>query len=411
MIAATTVIDKYKSYFDNLVDSIKITPCYITYNNNNYRILHQDYYSIILKDREFTQEMKVSWEYYVATYFNNKLTFNRWCRGKKNELRINHEPVYFKENDFNIYFMYIDNVLEAYTKQADTNFQLHYLTNSNKGENFWKECITHLQIIGNKIAAPEVPQSALIKALKQSVANKVHFIREIRKISNFSTISTHFYIALPKKSIKLYQIEAWDIFMQQFSTDKMKKEFMSWIYGIFYDKDYDRRMLWIEGSNETGKSSITNAIVRLMMKINKHSVKGLNNDKDLFKMDNFDKCRLVIISDLKNPNIFDNQVIYNITGGDYYDIREPHKAPRLVQIMAKVLITSNIAPVIDINKGDQVSRMLHITLDKDNVYKVKDKLGDNFRQRLNDQLPNFIHYCAQFYTKPPKIKKNKNAII
>jgi hypothetical protein len=404
------VILNYKEFFDTLVDGMSINSSYITYNNASKRALHYDYYTIIYNDEAFDLKTRVEWELYVKKYFKNKSLFNKWCKTKRNQPKKCYDHIQFITSGFNIYFLPVDNYLEAYTRTEKKGFQLHFLTCSTKLEKFWKECITYLQISGNTMASYSVPDYILINALKKAVANKVNFISDIRKISNIVSVPTHLYIDLnlPKACEK--HIEAWIIFMSQFSTEKMRIQFMSWIYGLFYDKDNDRRILWIQGDNDTGKSSVSNALTKFIMNINKHSVKDLADNKDLFKLDNFDKCRLLIIADLKNPNIFENQLIYNITGGDYQGIREPREAPRLVQIMSKILVTSNIAPNVNKHKGDQVSRMLYINMNQTNILAVKDKINDTYRQRLENQLPMFISYCKEFYTKPKRYRKKEYAV-
>jgi len=197
--------------------------------------------------------------------------------------------------------------------------------------------------------------------------------------------------------------------------DYMRPVFMAWIYSIFDAKNMGRQCLWLEDNGYTGKSSMSRAISSFMGNI---GVGALSKDSlsNQFGYSNVYGKRFVIYGDNKNPRLLSSEKIHSVLGGDTVSIERKSKQAFTGRVHAKILVSSNCKPEVDMYARNEDSRIIHIKLsdpdkevmkkycatDKDGNIKYYPNgnpifIGGNLEEELLDEMPAFLHKCQDFY--------------
>lgn len=392
-------------YFDNLINNLKVYPNQICYLNGEMKRVHeQNVFAALKNEITWLPKRKKLFVAYINNRFGSPDLFNKWCRSREIFLIAPTQKTlnFYDDPEFNLVFVKNKKYLDCYIKE-DNCFQLSYFTSSNS-KNFFNEVIYYLGMVRNLHSIADTAEDKqIINALKLELRQGYHLIDSpIKLISNDANTPCYGYFDL--KRLKAGDTEAWDMFTYQLSTVRDEELFKAWIYSIFVEDDYNRQILWVEGSGYNGKSTIASVIGQFLNKKNDGLFKAIADKEktrtDQFSMAGFDKCRLGVFSDSKENDIFQRPEILNLTGGDYITIREPFKAPETKRVQVKVMVNSNISPTVNRNAVYQTTRMLHVVMAQDKseeIRKLWHKTTGSYELRLMKQLPAFLRKCQKSY--------------
>lgn len=267
---------------------------------------------------------------------------------------------------------------------------------------FWEKanqfCYEH------KLEDPsEMNAAAIRRMLKESLDNKlIEQVDNIRTLGNDREDWSLAYYDLDCGSVT-NPTPAWDNFLSQMEHDDVRNCFRAWVYSVFKADNFGRQLLWLYGTGETGKSVVANVIYNRLMKINATIVTSLESkdNMDKFSMATYLSKRLVLGADYTDRAIVRHQLVKNITGKDVVNSREMNKAKEAYEVYAKILITSNAKPFLDVNKTEEISRVILICLITDLCTKAKKNwfesgIGD-WKECLENEMDDFIAQSKAAY--------------
>lgn len=198
---------------------------------------------------------------------------------------------------------------------------------------------------------------------------------------------------------------AWDSFMCQFLTDEMAECFMAWVYSVFVGDNYGRQICWIYGKGNTGKSAIGTAIYDRLAAINQDICTTLEkyDSIDKHSTSTYVNKRFTLSADSVNYAIVRMPIVKNLTGNDPTAIRGMGEAKKTMQIYSKVMATSNKKPWVDLDKSEELSRLLYFELDDAKCSAAREKWDfnkfGNWNSLLLEEIDNFIAKCEPHYRK------------
>jgi hypothetical protein len=182
----------------------------------------------------------------------------------------------------------------------------------------------------------------------------------------------------------------WDQFLCRLSHPET---FKAYVWSIFEPSNETRQVLWLQGSGNDGKSSVINAIADFY---GRHAVLSLGDtfaDSPFFYGSAYGK-QFAIYMDCNNTQIIRHNRIKSLTGGDTVEINEKFQTAFSARIYAKLIVSSNFNPSIDINEAAERTRLLLIR-----VYPLKNnELGDSkFAPGLQAEIGHFLYSCKVAY--------------
>jgi len=260
---------------------------------------------------------------------------------------------------------------------------------------------------------------------------KMNFSTYLRKVKESFLDDPSFKISEPKTLSVKYDEPAffhfdpnilsegktvtWDNWMMGMD-EYAKPIFRSYIYSIFDPENMGRQALWLSDDGYSGKSSVSKAITKFMRNV---GVASLSKDslKNQFGYSTIYGKRLVIYGDCKNSNLMQTEKIHTLLGGDNVPIERKGEQTFMGWIHAKMIVNSNIKPIISSTSYNEVSRIIYIPLHEppENVMKnycMVDGSGrieryetgvpkfisnNSFVDDLLSELPAFLHKCKRDY--------------
>ena len=234
--------------------------------------------------------------------------------------------------------------------------------------------------------------------IKQCLLYGLIDVVEYKLISNKPGELCEFYFPLdivrPEKDTP-----AWDNFTAQMSTEEERECFKAWVYSVFKADNYGRQVLWLLGPGNSGKSAVSRVITNRLESIATSIPKYKDYDK--YTMAGLVNKRFICVPDSVDKFLLKEQLIKNLTGRDIVTIREMGSMQKASEIYAKILVTSNMKPIIDTTKQEEISRLLLLTLDGDKCRKHRDMWkvdihGDWFSQ-LTIEFDDFVYGCRSAY--------------
>lgn len=230
----------------------------------------------------------------------------------------------------------------------------------------------------------------------------IPFVNEVKVLSNDKSQYCLAYYDLKQGNPKR-RTTAWDSFMSTMPDDGTRECFMAYLYGLFKGDNFGKQMLWIHGKGDSGKSKVVQTIKKRMEKINSNIVTALAPTffQDKFSSISHTRKRLVIAQDCADRSLVRNQLVKNITGNDDTNIRGMGTESKHANVYSKLVVSSNVAPWINPNKPEELSRMLYIHLDPELSLKSRtkwerEKKGD-WVKRLEEEIDDFIAKCETYY--------------
>lgn len=257
---------------------------------------------------------------------------------------------------------------------------------------------------GSKITVLDYIQ----KSMEQFLTNPDNQIEIKNVISNDSNEPTFRYINL---DIKSGNCETWENWMNDtFDKPEITKDlFKAWIGSVVVADNNSKQILYIHGEGNNGKSQVINALSKYLG--NAATALDKNSMSNQFGFAKIENKRLVTISDNKNPELLKTGYVHKITGGDFVDIERKGKNSYSAKLFAKILVAENIAPNIDADEINQVTRLIYIKCRKKTeeecvrigIGKYDENgeyvfLGNSeFPKKLIEETEAFIHECLKVY--------------
>ena len=249
-------------------------------------------------------------------------------------------------------------------------------------------------------------------AISAFLAQPNKYIESISDVSNDPNEFTYKYIDLSKYQagpIEVY--ENWG--KHTFNSVAEWNTWKAWIGSIFIAANNSKQACWLQGGGNMGLSKIQNALYHELGKYTVASFSGPSSLDGSFVNASIVGKRLAIISDVKNENLIRKGVVHNWTGGDISLINQKNKQAFSTKTYLKVLICENIAPRINFEQDNQMSRLLYFKLKiRSNDEKIKMGIGRinesgvyedvgsaTFQADLDRQINAFIFNCIETYHK------------
>ena len=385
------------AFWDKILENIVFTGDYIRYLGKVKRVVYGPY-ETILNDPSWKVNQRKQFTTYVMNKFGSIDKFNEYIKRQKEAvIHYNEGIVYYTNEKFNL-IVCLNNQINPMVyillnKNVDcTVKQLCSFNDSNAK----RVIANYIRINFNGALKGVKNESKIYDAFLEEVSRGYHRIDKIPvTFSNNPETYCLSYIDL-KKYNKIGPTPAWDVFVSQFETDNMKKEFMSWVWGIFVDTDFNRTVLWLEGPSQTGKTTVANVISDHLAEYNQDMVGSLAKHEDKFNLSSVVNARLALYSDAKDDRFFQRKDVLNLTGRDIVFYEEKFKNAESKKLYVKILVTTNHQPNVD--KDFERSRLLRIKIDSKKVPK-KNMSGITYSNKLADELPFFLKKCKEYYNQ------------
>lgn len=230
----------------------------------------------------------------------------------------------------------------------------------------------------------------------------VEEVKEIRTLGNDNKSWSLAYYDLNSGNLDA-KTPAWDNFLSQMDTDSIRSCFRAWVYALFKGDNFGRQLLWMHGVGGTGKTVVANTLYKRLEQLNPSIVTSLEkmDDMDKFSASTYLDKRFVLGADLTDRKILRNGLVKNLTGNDVISSREMGKAKVAVKAYAKIMITSNVRPFVAVEKPEEVSRLLLISLVPELCKKAKlhwfDTHDEDWQVCLAEELDDFITQSKTAY--------------
>lgn len=406
-------IDKYKiildardiEYFQELVRSI-------IYQGNTMSIFKRikaikyDPYNTVLNEFALGNSKRDKWvEFIRRSQVKTPDGFNQWCQNERYaETYVEHDKLAFKRNsDFNLIFSRnrTTNSMDVFIKEYPLWREVSYLCDLNS-PNAKKIIYHYLKLTLRLKSLVEVTSE---KKVYDSILREVaigHHAEDINPVNMSNNPDVWCYAYIPLNYNEPKPTPAWDNFIEQFATIEMMVKFKKWVYGLFVDSDTDRRVMWIEGDTETGKTTVLNAIADYLKIFGDFLVGTIAQENYLngFSLSGLEKVRFAIYADAEESYFFKRRDIKNLTGNDTVRFEQKFKDAQTKRIFIKIGVSSNYPPGINPKNGFETSRLLHIKLDKkksDKAKKVRTMSHYMFKKSLLDEMPAFLSKARLIY--------------
>jgi len=188
-----------------------------------------------------------------------------------------------------------------------------------------------------------------------------------------------------------------------------KKLFMAWVGSVVVAKNNSKQIFWLHGFGNDAKTQVINALSEYLgnaaVALDKNS---LANQFGFAKLEN---KRLVTISDNKNSELLRTSFLHKCSGNDFVDIERKGKDSYSSKLFAKIIVCENIAPTINADEINQVTRLIYVKCKKKTEEECIrlgiGKLNENgeyvfignseFPKKLVAETEAFIAECLEVY--------------
>jgi hypothetical protein len=182
-------------------------------------------------------------------------------------------------------------------------------------------------------------------------------------------------------------ITAWTEFLLRISDPEF---FMAFYWSVFVPENTNRRILYLTGDGQDGKSTI----LKVMGTPLGAACASINNTairNPKFLLPSICNASLVIYPDCKNSKFLMSELVRNITSGDVCTIEEKFQPIYSKEIRVRLAIASNIEPEITGQRSD-TSRLAWIK-----VSRSQNTDDPNWERKLREQWPHFLWECKRTY--------------
>ncbi len=198
---------------------------------------------------------------------------------------------------------------------------------------------------------------------------------------------------------------AWDNFICCIKDIDARECFMASLYSLFVGTNKSRQIIYLVGAGNSGKTRVANAINELFMEINSGICTSLEPllYQDRFSSSSYVYKWFVLAADNKDLNLLRSTLVKNITGNDWVATVEKGQDKDKSHLFSRVFVTSNKLPWCDVNKPEDLSRILLFQLDP-TLSKIAretwhtDTMGD-WTGLLQNEIIDFFGKCKPYYNK------------
>jgi hypothetical protein len=175
--------------------------------------------------------------------------------------------------------------------------------------------------------------------------------------------------------------------------DPVMYDTLKWFIGeLFNTGELEQKMLWIYGDGGNGKGTI----IRMLSSVFKSAAISIGTDKQ--DLDKFWSAALIgkrvaIGTDVENIYVIDHPAVKAISGNDPVPVRDMNSRQRSEFIPCQFIFTSNYKPHFK-GKTHQERRLLYV-----GFRKGKPDFIDNFREKITEETPHFLHACISFWER------------
>lgn len=192
---------------------------------------------------------------------------------------------------------------------------------------------------------------------------------------------------------------AWDEFLDR--TDKVA--FLTWLGSVLDPSNRDRRVLWLEGEGNDGKSRVVEVLANafgvascklpdFIDQTNKHLTAPLEGR------------RLAYVADTKQAALLQTSLVRSISGGDALTIDRKGKDAYTVPNFVRLIIFGNVQPKITSARSDR-SRLVYLKI-KPNTRLVSNTgeclVDDTWATRLEAEIPQLFMAALKAYAEAGK---------
>jgi len=233
---------------------------------------------------------------------------------------------------------------------------LEFTPASNKaGEVYWKKTPASIGEYYSKVF-PDMIEGG-------HVHGHVHFDNKLVDFTNDASIPnlSHFDLQYNEELLNT-PTPTLDVFLTSMTEDE-QNVFRAWVYGLFYDKNNGRQVLYLQNNGFGGKSSFLDGLTQTLGMDNVAAIDAtMITNKNKFRYSGFLGKRLALWADCKTKNAISSELIHNLTGSDPVTICFMNKDSFAAFLSPKVLMCSNDIPTINMSETHEVSRLIVINL-------------------------------------------------
>jgi hypothetical protein len=185
--------------------------------------------------------------------------------------------------------------------------------------------------------------------------------------------------------------------------------YRAWMFSVIDPQNHGRQALWLKSSGYRGLSSLQSALeqalgIDLIGAVSKDAVSSA------FFFSSVYGKRLIVYGDVTNPRLISTEKIHSLLGRDLVQIERKFENAFVGRIYAKLLISGNIQPDIDIDQRHERTRLIFIPLQELPKHVLEkftlqngegeQVMGDEtFSKRLANEFWHYMYLCAMSYKK------------
>ncbi len=325
--------------YKNIMDDIKVLPKEVQYNGKSYKVYNKNYFMAVTKALGNSETLKEA----LVQRFGSKTSYNEYCiQVSEKNARIAGIISFHDDPDYRFAYYPEDGSIKCYCQKHINTKELKLICDS-KTNNYLSKIVAHLRYQGLKSIHFVASDQKIENILKMEITQHKRFMKaKPPMVSN--NPATYCQLFVPLDIVG--DCPTWDAFLNQFEG-KDKEAIQAWIYYLFIENPPDNKfILYIKGDGDTGKSTLANALAEIMGHELYHT---LNSDRNDMARSSASKGRLLVsIPDNKDARIMEDPLLFNISGRDLSSVRSLYQEAEMIRHSAKILITSNIIPKIDL---------------------------------------------------------------
>lgn len=174
--------------------------------------------------------------------------------------------------------------------------------------------------------------------------------------------------------------------------------FMAWTWSLFSGEKQSRQVCWITGGGNDGKSTVANVYIHFLQGIST-SFSFRSSKENQFTGSKFFRKRLVVVPDVKNEFILENDLVFQVTGGDTIDIEQKGRDSFSSKVNAHFFMASNFSPVIDVYSKAYKSRLLYFKVKPVKATENESEIFSDcrFEEKLKEEFYAYLAHCEKAY--------------
>lgn len=306
--------------------------------------------------------------------------------------------------------------LIIYRRKSKDSNELTYVSNTKSYG--WLDAMLHdVEMIAKDANFYGKSAYQAKKELKMAVIDQTYerITEPIAQISNNPQEYCYAYIPLDRLCTDNRNIKtpAWDNFVFQFEHQEEQELFMAYVYSIFKSDNFGRQICWLQGQGLSGKSTIARTIYNVMKSFDDKLAQAKENRINLsqFSYSQLDQSRLVVLTETKDRGLLQDAQTLQLTGNDVALINQKWKETFSKQIYSKLIVCSNLSPIVNLYAKHEMTRLLYLKLNDElcnqrEAYWSNTYPDLNWKNELRKEFWGFMYKCKEHYFN--RIKPDDN---